>query len=504
MFGQSVSSFFPSESRRVAGSVVGLAAMACLLELEEKLSCPICMELFTEPATMPCGHSFCLRCLQDYLGRQRLPDCPSCRTAFQPQLQPLAKNLVLDEMVKMVKLSSGSCPLRASTEPGACPAHSKPLDLYCRLDRRCICSACAVKEHRGHPVVTVEDEWAQREDSASRAQTSYINKFDVLAKELEEVKAKVIEYIVTKECGSLELVDCTMEKLEERCAELREVRLKLETTLKTNDPFQILQFPQEIQVLKKSPPDMVWPVPGLGVEDKLEAVKQGLEEISLLIYKGLQGCFRQAPESKEISESSGNIRSISVNPEPPALPSSSHIREPFILNYRQLSFNPNTAHRYLTLSKDGCRVSHRGAQKYPMRVERFEREWQVLCCESLDAGQHYWEMQISSQWAYLGVTYSTIDRCGTSSLIGRNNVSWSLQVFSMSYSAWHADKEVKLPPAKYQRFGLHLDYTAGTLDFYGIGDTMTLIHTFHSVFTQPLYPAVWVGENVVATLCQPQ
>lgn len=385
-------------------------------------------------------------------------------------------------------------------------------------------------------MVTVEDEWAQREkelvvkheeierqekkteklidtlrqqsksikDSASRAQTSYINKFDVLAKELEEVKAKVIEYIVTKECGSLELVDCTMEKLEERCAELREVRLKLETTLKTNDPFQILQFPQEIQVLKKSPPDMVWPVPGLGVEDKLEAVKQGLEEISLLIYKGLQGCFRQAPESKEISESSGNIRSISVNPEPPALPSSSHIREPFILNYRQLSFNPNTAHRYLTLSKDGCRVSHRGAQKYPMRVERFEREWQVLCCESLDAGQHYWEMQISSQWAYLGVTYSTIDRCGTSSLIGRNNVSWSLQVFSMSYSAWHADKEVKLPPAKYQRFGLHLDYTAGTLDFYGIGDTMTLIHTFHSVFTQPLYPAVWVGENVVATLCQPQ
>ncbi|XP_078257967.1 E3 ubiquitin-protein ligase TRIM65 [Rhinoraja longicauda] len=494
------------------------------------------MELFTEPTTTPCGHSFCLRCLQDYLGRQRLPDCPNCRTAFQPQLQPLAKNLVLDEMVKMVKLSGGGSPLRDSAEPGACPAHSKPLDLYCRRDRLCICSACAISEHRGHPVVTVEDEWAQREkelvakheeierqekktemlidtlrqqsksikDSASRAQTSYINKFDMLAKELKEVKAKVIEYIVTKEQGSLELVDCTVEKLEERLAELREARLKLETTLKTNDSLQMLQFPQEIQVLKKHPPDQVWPVPGLGVEDKLEAVKRGLEDISLLIYKDLQGCFRQAPEPKEISESTGNIRSISVKPEPQALPLSSHIREPFQQSCRQLRFNPNTAHRYLTLSKDGCRASHRGAQKYPMRAERFEKEWQVLCCEGLDAGQHYWEVQISSQWAYLGVTYSTIDRGGTFSLIGRNNVSWSLQIFDMSYSAWHANEEVKLPPGKYQRFGLYLDYTAGTLAFYGIGDTMTLIHTFHTVFTQPLHPAVWVGENVVATLCQPR
>ncbi|XP_051888941.1 tripartite motif-containing protein 65-like [Pristis pectinata] len=506
------------------------------LDLEEKLSCAICLELFTEPVTTPCGHSFCLRCLRDHLGRQRLPDCPACRTAFGRPPEQLAKNLVLAELVKVVRLSGGQLP-RAPAPPPGCPDHHRPLDLYCRRDGCRLCSACSVGGHRDHEVVSVEDERAQRQkelvakheeverqekktellidtlkqqsksikDSAFRAQTSYVNKFDTLAKELEEVKAKVIEYIATKEHSSLEQVDSTVEKLEEKRAELRKARLKLETTLKSNDTSEILQFPQEIQVLKRSPQDQEKPIPELGIEDQLEAMKQHLEEISLLVCKSLQGFVRQAPESKKVPESTGNSYCVPVKPpEPRALPSTSHLKEPFLQNYRQLRFNPNTAHRYLTLSKDGCKVSHRAAQKYPVHEERFEREWQVLCCESFETGQHYWEVQINKQWVYLGVTYSAIDRKGPASLIGRNGLSWSLQLFSKSYSAWHSDRETKLTPGEYHRVGVYLDCTAGTLSFYGITDTITPIHTFHTVFTQPLYPAVWVGENVTATLCQLQ
>ncbi|XP_059804888.1 E3 ubiquitin-protein ligase TRIM65-like isoform X2 [Hypanus sabinus] len=473
------------------------------LDLEEKLSCAICLELFTEPVTTLCGHSFCRSCLSDHLDRQELHTCPACRTTFERRPEPLAKNLVLDEMVKLLKLSSGQ-PQRVSAEPASCLHHSKPLDLYCRGDGRLICSACSIGEHRGHELVTVDDERAQREkelmakheeierqekkmkmrintlkqqsisikDSVSRVQTSYVNKFSTLARELEEMKAKVIEYIVTKENSSLEQVSSTLEKLEERYTELRNARLKLETALKSNDPWRILQFPQEIDALKKSSQNLEEPIPELAIENKLDAVKKDLEAISLLISKCLQGLFRQAPESRKIPD------------------------------YRRLRFNPNSAHRYLTLSKGGYRVSHRGAQLYPVHVERFEKEWQVLCCESFDKGQHYWEVEISSQWVYLGVAYGTIDRKGPATLIGRNSLSWSLQLFSKSYSAWHANQEVKLPSAKYQRVGVYLDYTAGTLSFYGITDTITLIHTFHTVFIHSLYPAVWVGENVVATLRQ--
>ncbi|XP_041073383.1 tripartite motif-containing protein 65-like isoform X2 [Carcharodon carcharias] len=474
-------------------------------ELEDKLSCAICLDIFNDPVTTPCGHNFCMTCLQGHLDNQSPAgpyDCPACRTKFEQQPQPLYKNLLLDEVVQILKLR-GPEPPHSEGELLGCQVHCKPLDLYCRKERQCICSACAVREHKGHDLVTVEDERLQREkelvakheemerqvkkteglidtlkqqkisikDSASRAQTNYVNKFVTLKKELEEVQDKVIEYITNEELVALEQADIALARLEEKCTELRGIRLMLATTLKSNDSVQILKFPQEIHPVNKRQQDITLPPSDLAIENKLEGVKRALEQISILTHQNLQGIFRQASESLDIP------------------------------GYRQLSFNPNTVHRFLTLSKDNRRVSHKATQKYPMHVERFEKEWQVLCCESFDTGQHYWEVQISSQWVYLGVTYKRISRRDKSSLIGRNNVSWALQLFSNSYSAWHDSQEVKLQPANYKRVGVHLDCTAGTLTFYGITNTMTLIHTFQSVFTEPLYPAVWVGDDVVATLC---
>ncbi|XP_072339114.1 E3 ubiquitin-protein ligase TRIM65 [Scyliorhinus torazame] len=505
-------------------------------ELEEKLSCAICLDIFTEPVTTLCGHNFCKSCLQGHLdsqGSAGLYDCPACRAVFQQRPGPLCKNLVLAEMVQFLKVR-GSLPPHSEGELSGCLAHRKPLDLYCREEGLCICSVCATREHKGHDLVTVEDERLQREkelvakheemerqvkkteglidtlkmqrisvkDSASRAQTNYVNKFVMLKMELEEVQDKVSKYIENEEQVALEQADSALERLEEKCIELREVRLKLATILKSNDSVQILKFAQGIPVIKRQP-DIVLPPPDLAVDNKLGGVKRALEQISILTHQDLQGFFRQAPEPLDIPESTVTDQCASVKPlEPRPLPTHLHIKEPFLQNYRQLSFNPNTVHRFLTLSKGNHRVSHKFIQTYPMHAERFEKVWQVLCCESFDTGQHYWEVQISSQWVYLGITYKKISRSDDLSLIGRNNVSWALQVFSKSYSAWHDNQEVKLQPANYERVGVYLDCTAGTLTFFGIDNTMTLIHTFQSVFTEPLYPAVWVGEHVVATLCQ--
>ena len=55
-----------------------------LKKLEEQLTCPVCLDDYTDPKTLPCLHSFCLRCLEglplDLQGKKLFLSCPTCRT----------------------------------------------------------------------------------------------------------------------------------------------------------------------------------------------------------------------------------------------------------------------------------------------------------------------------------------------------------------------------------------------------------------------------------------
>ena len=54
-----------------------------LLKLEEQLTCPVCFDLYTNPKTLPCLHSFCDTCIerfpQDKEGETYYLSCPTCR-----------------------------------------------------------------------------------------------------------------------------------------------------------------------------------------------------------------------------------------------------------------------------------------------------------------------------------------------------------------------------------------------------------------------------------------
>ncbi|KAK6982225.1 E3 ubiquitin-protein ligase Trim36 [Biomphalaria glabrata] len=77
------------------------------VEMEEELTCPVCLELFADPLMLPCSHSICKTCLLDIMkcrskqGKDGM-ECPACRESHKliaDQINKLPKNLALENIV---------------------------------------------------------------------------------------------------------------------------------------------------------------------------------------------------------------------------------------------------------------------------------------------------------------------------------------------------------------------------------------------------------------------
>ncbi|XP_064871133.1 stonustoxin subunit beta-like [Oncorhynchus nerka] len=170
-----------------------------------------------------------------------------------------------------------------------------------------------------------------------------------------------------------------------------------------------------------------------------------------------------------------------------------------------LTLDPNTVDRFLSLSEENRKVTWRTEkQPYPDHPERFEDRRQVLCREGL-TGRCYWEAEWSGG-AVIGVTYKGISRRGRDDdcWLGYNDKSWSLYCDDNSYIARHnKNPAIDVPSSSSHRVGVYLDWPAGILSFYrASSDTLTHLITFTSTFTEPLYPGfhLWGCESV--SLCQ--
>ncbi len=133
---------------------------------------------------------------------------------------------------------------------------------------------------------------------------------------------------------------------------------------------------------------------------------------------------------------------------------------------------------------------------YTDHPDRFDYWRQVLCRESV-CGRCYWELEWSGTRVFISVSYKSISRKGVGKecVFGYNDHSWSLFCTPSSNSFIHNNRKTVLPVKSIsRRIGVFVDHSAGTLSFYSVSDTMSLIHTVQTTFTQPLYP----GFNVVS------
>uniref|UniRef100_A0A3B5MGY2 RING-type domain-containing protein n=1 Tax=Xiphophorus couchianus TaxID=32473 RepID=A0A3B5MGY2_9TELE len=87
-----------------AGAAAQMDAMAAatISVDQDEFCCPVCLEVLRDPVTIPCGHSYCLDCIEDYWNTAKQKDqysCPQCRQVFNPK-PLLSRNTVLAEVVE--------------------------------------------------------------------------------------------------------------------------------------------------------------------------------------------------------------------------------------------------------------------------------------------------------------------------------------------------------------------------------------------------------------------
>uniref|UniRef100_A0A803JV62 Uncharacterized protein n=1 Tax=Xenopus tropicalis TaxID=8364 RepID=A0A803JV62_XENTR len=166
-------------------------------DLRDELSCSICLSIYTDPVSLPCGHNFCRGCIGRTWDTQEEtflenPSCPECRERFKRRTElatdwklrdmverfrpgetgifcsycllspvPAAKSCLLCEASLCDTHLRGHCQSaeHVLTEPTAsfmgrkCSVHNEPLKYHCCEDSACICASCCLAgEHRGHRV----------------------------------------------------------------------------------------------------------------------------------------------------------------------------------------------------------------------------------------------------------------------------------------------------------------------------------------------------------------
>ncbi|XP_065118114.1 tripartite motif-containing protein 16-like [Paramisgurnus dabryanus] len=384
-----------------------------------------------------------------------------------------------------------------------CPQHEKPLEIYCKTDQLCICYLCMVGKHKNHNTIPAKEERTEKQKELKETQRKYQQRIQESQKKLQELRdavethkrsaqtavddteriftqliqtierrrSEVTQLIRDQEKTAVSEAEGLLKRLEQEIDDLRRRDAELEQLSHTDDHIHFLQSFQSLSV----PP---------GSSDSLSITVSSLisfddvgKSVSHLREK-LEDFYRE--EIKKIFDKS-------KAPEP-------ETREQFLKYYHHFTADPNTAHKHLCLYEGNKVITKTDTlQPYPHHPDRFTGYPQVLCSESL-SGRCYWEVEWSGN-VDISVSYKSISRKGRGNecLFGFNDQSWCLCCYDSSCSFFHNNIETKLPVVfRSSRIGVYVDHSAGSLSFYSVSDTMTLIHRVNTTFTKPLYPGFFV------------
>ncbi|XP_030018378.1 E3 ubiquitin-protein ligase TRIM39-like [Sphaeramia orbicularis] len=504
-----------------------------------QFQCCICQDVFSDPVSIPCGHSFCFTCITSHWSSSQAISCPKCQVVFKTRPE-LCENSFAKEMSEHIRhrrqngLTSlpgksihcdvcvgkqtkavKSClvcltsycethlepHMRVSTlkihkliEPVAmletriCKKHQKLLELFCRSDQRCVCVLCTETDHRRHDTVPVERE--SQEKKAQMKKTEAMVQ-QLIQERLEKVEEIQLSLKLSKENSkrdieqSLEMFSTLFSSLERSRAEVVNMIRRKQETAERRAEWLITELELEITELQKK-------------RNEMELLCHTEDHLHLLQRFPALNSPQQSHGCSDIVVHSdtclGTVRRAVNNFEKQLqsvlkrLSSQEHDK---MQNYAvEVHLDPSTANPWLVLSEDGRQV-HDGdvEQNLSDLPQRFDTAPCVLATRGFTTGRHYWEVDVGDKTAWdLGVARKSVNTKGLVTLSPEDGY-WTICLRKGSeYRACAGEAELLCVSQRPQVVGVFLDYEDGTLCFYN-AETKTHIYSFTQFqFTEAMFP----------------
>nr|XP_014348854.1 PREDICTED: zinc-binding protein A33-like [Latimeria chalumnae] len=437
-----------------------MAGRAKSENLEKDLSCSICLELYSDPVLLGCGHSFCRECICLCWGSQISPRCcPQCKRTF---LQPsFTKNHHLASIVESFK----DVNLKAGGTVPKCKLHpEEDLGVFCRSDHQLLCCSCAFSpKHSGHDLVSVQNAFNDFKEKLSYSlkglqdeKESLANQYTVHGEQVEEIMRLSKELDCQIEADFNQLHHFLVQEEQALRARVKEKEEALLKQLEDN----MNKMCKEMDKIKET----ISNVQTFLAADNLTEI---LGDAADLVQKveAIYICNFHLPETT-FEEFNGPLQYTAwkrmlqvIDPAP-----------------YPLKLNPETASEVLVLAKNRTKMKLRSTVKeLPKVPQRFLNYVAALSTTGFTTGKYYWEVVVGENTAWLvGVARHDVNRRDRMVLAPENGF-WTLR-FHDGSQYWASSQLLSLA-ARPKRIGVQADLDLGRISFYDAHD-MSHIYTY--------------------------
>lgn len=513
-------------------------------DIIDSFSCSICLDVFTEPVAIPCGHTFCHVCITGHWDAKKpVFHCPLCKKEYLKR-PDLCVNTVIADMVEKMKkkmgeeepqsppeqagsghmlcgmctarkqLATKSCltcfmsyceehlrphqnllPLKKhklidpvkDLESRICRQHGEPLEMFCRVDLLFLCNACVDGEHKKHKMVSVEEEARVRKAYLGLQKEDMDQMMETDQKKLQEIQQSV-------EAGrknAKKALTCSQQVMTELLdyirrsqAELSEVIQRRQKKLERDGQGFAQELEREMVQIKQKNTELDQVC---GINDPFEFLEK---------FLSLSFTPPQVQDWSKVTLDSDQFPVLEtlVKLETTVTREIRLLCDPDLKKMQRhavnLTLDPDTANPSLIISEDRKKVKCGDRKRnVPDRPERFDHVLNVLAKESFSCGKFYFEVQVQgkTQWD-LGVANESINRKGDIRLSPKTGY-WTLWLRKGKEFTANAGPAINLHVREEpEKVGVFVDYEEGRVSFYDVHARAHIFSFTGCSFTEKLYP----------------